>query len=603
MAASRENAGMSLSEALKLANQPVGAEVPRRATHLLCGFTPLHLSTYLKAHGRIRFPKSGIEIELGLFDDLIGSIGRIEPASELAVVLEWFDLDPRLGLRSSGGWSHKLFPDMEQEVAGRLKRLVEVIRRTSEHSVIAIAGPTLPLPPIDFTRPSQDSGFEARLGSLVDSAMAELASIGNVKLLSQQELAICSPLDTRLDVGLTLNAGFPYTLAHTDILARMLINLLFPLPPRKGLITDLDDTLWLGILGEVGVENVSWSLEAHSQIYGLYQQYLAALADRGVLLGIASKNDTKLAEAALARTDLLCAGSKFYPIECNWSAKSAFIGRILKAWNIGPSDVVFIDDNSMELAEVSKAFPEIACLQFPGKDLAGFWKLLQQLRKLFGCREMQDEDRLRTDSIRTGAAVQQEKESLSEDDFIQQLKGEITLDHSKSTENTRAFELINKTNQFNLNGRRMTEAEWIKLMQSPEDFLVTVSYRDKFGPLGRIAVLTGKMEGSTLHIRTWVMSCRAFSRRIEHQVFAQLISGWSPERIELDFLPTERNTPTQDFLKSIVESLSRHTIVLNPEEFKKRCPPLFHEVKETGIEQAASAIKSGSPDVTRQFPQ
>jgi FkbH-like protein len=600
MAASHENAGMSLSEALRLANQPVQSEAPRKV-HLVSGFTPLHLSTFLKAYGRIRFPMSGIEVESGLFDDLIGSISRIKPASEVAVVVEWFDLDPRLGLRSSGGWSHKLFPDIEQEVAGRLKRLVEVIRRTSEHSVIAIAGPTLPLPPIDFTSPSQDSGFEGCLRALVDRAMAELASIGNVKLLSQQELAICSSLDTRLEVGLTLNAGFPYTLAHTDILARMLIHLLFPLPPRKGLITDLDDTLWLGILGEVGVENVSWSLEAHSQIYGLYQQYLAALADRGVLLGIASKNDPKLAEAALGRTDLLCAGSKFYPIECNWSAKSASIGRVLKAWNIGPSDVVFIDDNPMELAEVSNAFPKMTCLQFPGKDLPGFWKLLQQLRKLFGSRKIQEEDRLRTDSIRTGAVLQQEKESLSEDDFIQQLEGEITLDYSKSIENTRAFELINKTNQFNLNGRRMTEAEWIKRIQSPEDFLVTVSYRDKFGPLGRIAVLTGKRKGSALHIQAWVMSCRAFSRRIEHQVLAQLISEWSPKHIELDFLPTERNTPTQDFLKSIVESLSRAgTIVLSPEEFKKRCPPLFHEVKETGIEHEASAVKSVSPDVNKQ---
>ena len=371
MAASHENAAMSLSEALRLANQTVGAEVPRRAIQLLCGFTPLHLSTYLKAHGRIRFPTSGIGIESGLFDDLIGSISRIKPASEVAVVVEWFDLDPRLGLRSSGGWSHKLLPDMEQEVAGRLKRLMEVMRRTSEHSVIAIAGPTLPLPPIDFTSPSQDSGFEARLRALVDSAMAELSSIGNVKLLSQQELAICSPLDTRLEVGLTLNAGFPYTLAHADILARMLIHLLFPLPPRKGLITDLDDTLWRGILGEVGVENVSWSLEAHSQIYGLYQQFLAALADRGVLLGIASKNDPKFVEAALFRTDLLCPGSKFYPIECNWSAKSASIGRILKAWNIGPSDVVFIDDNPMELAEVSNAFPKMSLPAIPWKRRGG----------------------------------------------------------------------------------------------------------------------------------------------------------------------------------------------------------------------------------------
>jgi len=57
----------------------------------------------------------------------------------------------------------------------------------------------------------------------------------------------------------------------------------------KGLITDLDGTLWLGIVGETGVAGVSWSLAEHAQIHGLYQQLLRHFSEMGVLLAVASK--------------------------------------------------------------------------------------------------------------------------------------------------------------------------------------------------------------------------------------------------------------------------------------------------------------------------
>ncbi len=88
----------------------------------------------------------------------------------------------------------------------------------------------------------------------------------------------------------TCNTGFPYSLPHAEVLGRALAGLLNPPKPKKGLITDLDDTLWAGLIGEVGHDQVSWDLASHTQFHGLYQQMLGALADQGVLIAIASKN-------------------------------------------------------------------------------------------------------------------------------------------------------------------------------------------------------------------------------------------------------------------------------------------------------------------------
>jgi FkbH-like protein len=583
-------ASVTLAEALALANAPAALNESRKVIQLACGFTPLHLSTFLKAHGRIRFPSTRFDIESGLFDDLAGSILRIQSPTEAVVVVEWADLDPRLGLRHSGGWSHLLFPDIEEEVTNRLNRMRVAIRQVAQESIVVLVGPTLPLPPIGFTGPGQDSSFELKLQALVASALADLSSLPNLRVISGQELAVRSPLDSRLDPALALSAGFPYTLSHANALARIVVEVFFPVEPRKGLITDLDDTLWRGILGEVGVDNIAWSLETRAQQHGLFQQYLAALANRGVLMAIASKNDGSLVERAFERDDILCARSSFFPVECNWGAKSASVSHILKTWNIGPEDAVFVDDSPAELAEVAEAFPGITCILFPRNDSAGLLKMLQQLRCLFGRRVVLDEDRIRLASIRSVHQAKEDGLSLASDDFLRQLQGEVVLDFTKDSQNSRAFELVNKTNQFNLNGRRWTEAEWLELLRSPERFLLTVSYSDKFGSLGRIAVIAGRMVSSTLQIETWVMSCRALSRRIEYEVLARMIALWSPERVELDFQPTERNGPLRMFLQSIAGSELRVApVVLTSAEFEKHCPLLCHDVSEACARESRSA--------------
>ena len=109
-----------------------------------------------------------------------------------------------------------------------------------------------------------------------------------------------------------LKAGFPYSLGHASALAAQIVEALFPASPMKGLITDLDETIWSGIVGEVGAGNVSWSLSEHSQIHGLYQQLLGHLSEMGVLLAIASKNEPAVVEEALRREDLYVPAAAFF---------------------------------------------------------------------------------------------------------------------------------------------------------------------------------------------------------------------------------------------------------------------------------------------------
>src|SRR5260370_16842164 len=94
---------MRLSEALRINEQAVSATSPPRKIHLVCGFTPLHLETFVKANVRLNLPGEEVEIISGLFGDLEGNLSKAShaPAEGALVVLEWTDLDQRLALRSS----------------------------------------------------------------------------------------------------------------------------------------------------------------------------------------------------------------------------------------------------------------------------------------------------------------------------------------------------------------------------------------------------------------------------------------------------------------------------------------------------------------------
>lgn len=575
---------MKLHEALKIvhAAPPEGAE--SLLVHLVCGFTPLHLATFLTAHLRQRLPGRAVEIRTGVYGDLAGNLARLRgtPPGAAAVVIEWADLDPRLGLRGLGGWGPKLLDDVRRNVEASTNRILRALEELAEAGPVALSLPTLPLPPVSYL-PAAQLGVEELLWrrALQEFALGA-AGLRNLRLVNGGRLDELSPASERLDVKAELATGFPYHVSHASQVAALLAELIQPRPPKKGLITDLDDTLWRGILGEEGVKGVSWDLDRRSHGHALYQQLLGALAESGVLVGVASKNDPALVQEALQREDLLVPTGQLFPVEANWQQKSRSIERILAAWNIGADAVVFVDDSPIELAEVNALYPEMECLLFSKSDDQAVYDLLRKLRDLFGKPAILEEDAIRAESIRRAGAFRAGAEDgpgQSLEAFLEQVDAELTIARIDAEGQARAFELINKTNQFNLNGRRLSEADFQAALRRPGAVSLLISYRDKYGPLGKISALLGRVEASVLTIDSWVLSCRAFSRHIEHRCLEHLFEQWGVSEIELDYRPTARNGPVGEFLAGFLDGEPGPPHRIQRQVFMDRKPALFQVLR------------------------
>jgi len=577
---------MNLIDALERLKLPVAENARPLRVFLACGFTPLHLETFLAAHLRNLSPACRVEVNSGLFGDLIGNLERLRPEEHeaLAVVIEWADLDSRLGLRTLGGWQVERLPDILNSVSKSLERLMLALQRIPLTLPICVCLPTLPLPPLFHTSTQHSSMSELNLRRNLAS-FAESISSNRLQVVSMQRLDENSPIGKRFDLRTEITQGFPYKTSHASVIGEIFAELICHRQPKKGLITDLDDTLWAGILGEVGVEGVHWHLEEHAQLHGLYQQFLASLASAGTLVAVASKNDATLVDQAFARDDLLLSRASIFPTEANWRPKSESVQRILQKWNVLADSVVFVDDSPMEVAEVQRAFPEMECLVFPKEDYPAFWRLLGHLRDRFGKTAISEEDSLRLQSIRNSGAFRELSagERNSVDDFLREAEGRLTFHLGKPVEDARAFELINKTNQFNLNGKRYDEAAWSKFLRDSRTCLVTVSYEDKFGKLGRIAVLIGRSVATKFVVENWVMSCRAFSRRIEFHLLQYLFEKFAADEIIFEVQDTSRNGPLIEFLQQLLDKPVEANLQLPKSFFRRKAPKMPHHVKEVSV--------------------
>ena len=88
----------------------------------------------------------------------------------------------------------------------------------------------------------------------------------------------------------------------------------------------------------------------------------------------------------------------------------------------------------------------------------------------------------------------------------------------------------------------------------------------------------GKNSGHVLSVTQWVMSCRAFSRRIEHQCLKYLFEKFEADEIQFDYTATPRNGPLQEFFRDLLGRAPAAGLRLSKEEFLKNTPQLFHNV-------------------------
>lgn len=539
---------MRLKDAMLLARQANAGAAPPVKVHFASGFTAMHATTFTLAYLAQRFPGKAFSVSHGPYGDLPGSLSAARGADVALLTVEYADLDPRLGLRRLSGWSRGAIEDTVAVVRERLGFLAGIIA-SFECPRIAIMPATLRLPPMFSVGAWQASPIELLLRQAMSDFLVRVSAASNVVVCDVDDLASTG---VRRDPAMEFVADFPFSVEHASAVVDALVKTAFPPAPLKGLITDLDDTLWRGLVGEVGPENVHWSLDHNSHLHVVYQQFLNSLAEQGALLAIASKNEASVVAKALERKDLQVSPKSIFPIEAHWGPKSQSVERILKTWNIFEDSVAFVDDNPLELAEVAARFPKIQTYLFPKTSDAQTFALIRELRGKFHKESVSAEDAIRLDSIRNAEKMEDEaRQSSSPESFLQGLDAAIELDFDDRAGSKRAFELVNKTNQFNLNGRRVDESEWKRRQSETGSFICVASYTDKFGPLGKIGVMFGYAEDDTCRIDGWVLSCRAFSRRVEHAMLKTVITKFNAKSVVFDFKETEKNKPTSEFLTSV----------------------------------------------------
>lgn len=320
---------------------------------------------------------------------------------------------------------------------------------------------------------------------------------------------------------------------------------------RKILVTDLDDTLWGGSVGDVGPAAVEIGPgttrgEAHLD----FARYLKALKERGVVLAINSRNNMETVEQAFSvQKHLPLVLQDFASVHCHWDAKSMHLRQIAQELNVGLDALVFVDDDAFQCEEVRSSCPEIVTVLLPD-ERANYVQALDRLH-LFDVGTLTADDAVRTETYRASVAVRNAATG-NLDSFLAGLHQVGMCRLVRTSDLDRAEQLFAKTNQFNLTQARLTRAELEKLGNSSGGLVWVCELADRLTHYGVVAGIAAREVGEDLEVLNWVTSCRVFSRTFEAFILNQLCewaAGRRLARVYGVFSRTDRNQYALEFLK------------------------------------------------------
>jgi FkbH-like protein len=354
--------------------------------------------------------------------------------------------------------------------------------------------------------------------------------------------------DTRLFLASRLAVSSEASPAYGRALARSAAALFRP--PRKVLCTDLDNTLWGGILGEDGPQGIATGSAFPGVCYLEYQRFLKQLAARGILLAAVSKNnEADVLEAfALRSADLALSLDDFVARKISWNDKAQSLRELAAELSLGLDSFVFVDDNPVECEAIRRELPEVAVLRAPVDEP---WRILDMLadEPFFDAAVVTEDDLLRTQEYRAQAQRAELATSTgSREDFLASLGIVCTFLPVADAPLARAVQLLGKTNQFNLTTRRHSSAEVERFASSGQAIAIRV--RDRFGDAGVVGLALAEVEGATCRIDSFLLSCRVIGRGIETALLSEIASRarHAGARTLLgEYIPSKKNSLCANF--------------------------------------------------------
>jgi len=348
-----------------------------------------------------------------------------------------------------------------------------------------------------------------------------------------------------------INTDVLFSLDFLPIVIKNTADIIFAVAGKfnKCLILDLDNTIWGGVIGDDGIENIQIGHFGIGKAYTELQLWIKQLKQRGIILAVCSKNDESIAkEPFLKHPDMILKLEDIAVFVANWSNKADNIRHIQNVLNIGFDSMVFLDDNAFERNQVITEIPQLCVPELPG-DPAEYLPYLQKLN-LFETASFTEEDELRTKQYQEEAKRSVEyKQFANEEDFLQSLQMSAEVQTFTDFNIPRVAQLTQRSNQFNLRTIRYTEDE-IKNIASDANYIpFAFTLKDKFGDYGLISVIILKKHASEVLIDTWIMSCRVLKRGMELFVLnaiAEVAKEAGASYLKGEYIPTLKNGLVKD---------------------------------------------------------
>ena len=499
-----------------------------------------------------------LEIKVGGFgswmDELLNPAG-LSNFELLVLVLDLEDVAGRLPEMCADG----VGAAVDAEIAGAVARLGHLLRgfRVGSKARVVVQGFVVP----DWS--SLGAVGDANLPNSLPNAVLRLnaglaglcAGIADCVFFDVDRLAARGGRRGWADTRLFLASRLPVAAVNFGVYARGLVRSVKALvrAPRKVLCTDLDNTLWGGVLGEEGVAGIVTGSTFPGTPYFAYQRYLKQLAARGILLAVVSKNnEADVREAFAARAaDLALGLDNFAALKISWGEKSDALRELAAQLSLGLDSFVFVDDNPVELEAVRQRLPEVACVAAPVDEP---WWLLELLadEAFFDVARVTEDDRNRLGDYKAQAQRAELEETAGGDreSFLASLGIVCSFGSAVEAPLARAVQLMGKTNQFNLTTRRRSGGELEEFAAERGGQAIAVRVRDRFGDAGVVGLALARTTGEACVIDSLLLSCRVIGRGVETALLAQIAATAVRDgatQLVGEYVPTKKNAPCATF--------------------------------------------------------
>ena len=409
--------------------------------------------------------------------------------------------------------------------------------------------------PYGIFETKSDFGYHEMIKNLNSKLMQEISQIDNVYLYDFNQFIHFHGEKNIIDLHKVLIGDIRISLKYLPYLATDLMGYVIGLLglSKKCIVLDLDNTLWGGIIGEDGFDNIRLGPQSPGNAYVEFQKYLLALSQRGIILAINSKNNHNDAIKVIREHPyMILREENFACIKINWNDKVSNMKEIAIELNIDLDSFVFFDDDPINREFVKMALPQVTTIDLP-QDPVQYTTILCSLNE-FNTLTITSED-----SKRSKMYVEQQKRidfqsSVSNlDDFLKQLEIKITIKNVNESTIPRISQLTLKTNQFNLSTKRYQEDEIRKLAMDDVYVVGCIQVEDKFGDNGITgAYVVRKDNPKEWTIDTFLLSCRVMGREVEKEMMGNIIQQAKKEgilKLKSQYVETTKNIPCKNFLK------------------------------------------------------